>query len=222
MMRTDADRHYDYYPAFLDLVRKRVVVVGGGEIATGKVRGLLPCGVDPLVVIAPTVSPPIAAHAASRSLIWHQRPYRVGDLAGADLAFAATDDRAANAVVAQEARERGIPILAVDDIPNCDFIAPAVVKRDHLTVAISTGGHSPALASHLRRRLERIISPEWGDLLAVAAAVRQRLGPDRARVSPLAWQAALDKDVMRLVWAGEHDAATALLYERLAPVAVTP
>jgi siroheme synthase-like protein len=222
MARTDVDREYDYYPAFLDLVRKHVVVVGGGEIATGKVRGLLPCGVDPLVVIAPDVSPLIAACAASGSLTWHARPYRDGDLAGADLAFAATDDRAANAVVAHEARERGIPVLAVDDIPNCDFIAPAVVKRDHLIVAISTGGHSPAMASHLRRRLERVISPEWGDLLAVAAAVRQRLGPDRARVSPLAWQAALDREVKRLVWAGELEAATTLLYERLAPVAVAP
>lgn len=222
MTRTEADRHYDYYPAFLDLVRKRVVVVGGGEIATGKVRGLLPCGVDPLIVIAPEVSPLIAAHAASGNLTWQAHPYRDGDLAGAALVFAATDDRAANAIVAQEARARRIPVLAVDDIPNCDFIAPAVVKRDHLTVAISTGGHSPAMASHLRQRLERIISPEWGDLLAVAAAVRRRLGPDRARVSPRAWQAALDNDIKRLVWAGELEAATTLLYQRLAPVAVAP
>ena len=222
MVRTDADREFDYYPAFLDLVRKHVVVVGGGEIATGKVRGMLPCGVDPLVVIAPEVSPLIAAYAAAGALMWHARAYRDGDLAGVDLAFAATDDRDANAVVAHEARARGIPVLAVDDIPNCDFIAPAVVKRDHLTVAISTAGHSPAMASHLRRRLERIISPEWGDLLAVAAEVRQRLGTDRARVAPLAWQAALDREVKRLVWSGDLAAATALLYDRLAPIGGTP
>jgi len=220
MVRSDADRQYDYYPAFLDLVRKRVVVVGGGEIATGKVRGLLPCGVDPLVVIAPEVSPLIAEHAAQGRLQWHARPYEHGDLAGADLAFAATDDRAANATVAREARERGIPVLAVDDIPNCDFIAPAIVKRDHLTVAISTNGHSPALASHLRRTLEAIVSPQWGDLLAVAAEVRRRLGPDRARVSPAEWQAALDDEVKRLVWAGELESATELLFARLMPVAV--
>jgi len=220
MTRTDADRQYDYYPAFLDLVRKRVVVVGGGEIATGKVRGLLSCGVDPLVVIAPEVSPLIAEHAARRSVQWHARPYEYGDLAGADLAFAATDDRAANAIVACEARERGIPVLAVDDIPNCDFIAPAIVKRDHLTVAISTNGHSPALASHLRRTLEAVVSPEWGDLLVVAAEVRKRLGPDRARVSPAAWQAALDDEIKRLVWAGDLETATEYLFAQLAPVVV--
>lgn len=220
MVRSDTDRQYDYYPAFLDLVRKRVVVVGGGEIATGKVRGLLPCGVDPLIVIAPEVSTSIADHAAQGVLHWQARPYRYGDLADADLAFAATDDRAANATVAREARERGIPVLAVDDIPNCDFIATAIVKREHLTVAISTNGHSPALASHLRRQLERIVSPEWGDLLKVAAAVRRRLGPDRVRVSPTQWQAALDHEVKRLVWAGDLDAATILLFDRLAPVAV--
>lgn len=220
MARSDADRRYEYYPAFLDLVRKRVVVVGGGEIATGKVRGLLPCGVDPLVVIAPAVLPLIAEQAARGALHWHARPYEYGDLIGADLAFAATDDRAANAVIAREARERGIPVLAVDDIPNCDFIAPALVKRDHLTVAISTNGHSPALASHLRRTLEAVVSPEWGDLLAVAAEVRRRLGPDRAQVSPAAWQAALDGEVKRLVWADELEAATDLLLSLLVPAAV--
>jgi siroheme synthase-like protein len=220
MARTDADRHFEYYPAFLDLVRKRVVIVGGGEIATGKVRGLLPCGADPIVVIAPEVSPVIAECVAAGTVQWHPRSYQAGDLAGADLAFAATDDRDANAVIAREARARGIPVLAVDDIPHCDFIAPAIVRRDRLTIAISTNGHSPALASHLRRRLERIVSPEWGDLLAVAAEVRRRLGPDRARVSPVAWQAALDREVKRLVWSGNLEAATALLFERLAPVAV--
>lgn len=220
MARNDADRQYDYYPAFLDLVRKRVVVVGGGEIAAGKVRGLLPCGVEPLVVIAPEVTPFIAEHAARGMLHWHARSYRYGDLTGADFAFAATDDRSANAVIAREARERGIPVLAVDDIPRCDFIAPAIVKRDHLTIAISTGGHSPALASHVRRKLERVISPQWGDMLAVAAEVRRRLGPDRARVSPAQWQAALNRDVKRLVWAGDLEAATALLFDLLAPAVV--
>ncbi len=217
MARTEQDRDFEYYPAFLDLVRKRVVVVGGGEIATGKVRGLLPCGVDPLVVIAPEVSQYIRSQAELGTVEWHQRPYEPGDLAGADLAFAATDDRVLNALVAREARELGVPVLAVDDIPNCDFIAPAIVKRGKLVVAISTAGRSPALASHTRRQLERVITPEWGDLLEVAAEVRDRLGPDRARVSPEQWQAALDDELKTLVWSGDLRAAVELLYGRLRP-----
>ena len=216
MPRTDADRRYEYYPAFLDLVRKRVVVVGGGAIATQKVRGLLPCGADP-VVVAPDASPFIRERAGAGELEWHARPYAYGDLEGAELAFGATGDRALNAEVGREARGRGVPILAVDDIPYCDFIAPAIVKRGGLTVAVSTGGRSPALASHARRRLERVVTPEWGDLLEVAAAVRDRLGPDKLRVSPEAWRGALDRDLEGLVWGGELDAAAELLWSRLAP-----
>jgi precorrin-2 dehydrogenase/sirohydrochlorin ferrochelatase len=219
MARADADRHFEYYPAFLDLVRKRVVVVGGGTIATQKVRGLLPCGADPVVVIAPKVSAFVREQAKAGRLLWEERPYRDGDLEHADLAFAATNDRALNAEVAREARRRGVPVLAVDDIPYCDFIAPAVVKRGRLTVAISTSGRSPALASHTRRKLERVVTPQWGDLLEVAAAVRDRLGPHRARVSPEAWQHALDRDVKRLVWKGDLEGAKQLLWDRLAPEA---
>src|SRR5258708_39911142 len=133
-----ADRAFPYYPAFLDLRRKRVVVVGGGEIATGNVRGLLPCGPDPLIVIAPEASDGMRDASASNRLTWHRRAYEDGNLAGADLVFAATDDRALNATVAAEARRRRIPVLAVDDIPNCDLIAPSIVKRGDLTIAFST------------------------------------------------------------------------------------
>lgn len=215
MARTEEDRRFDYYPAFLDLVRKRVVVVGGGEIATGKVRGLVPCGVDPLIVVAPEVSGFIQEQADAGALECRRRPYRPGDLEGADLAFASTDDRALNAVVADEARERGVPVLAVDDVPNCDFIAPALVKRGRLAVAISTAGRSPAVASHTRRELERVIGPEWGELLEVAATVRDGLGDDRAKVAPEEWQAALDPELKALVRRGERAAAVALLHGRL-------
>lgn len=217
MARTEYDRHFEYYPAFLDLVRKHVVVVGGGTIATQKVRGLLPCGADPIVVVAPKVSALIQEQAEQARLRWESRPYRHGDLEGADLAFAATNDRSLNAEVAREARERSVPVLAVDDIPYCDFIAPAVVKRGQLTVAISTSGRSPALASHTRRKLERVITPEWGKLLEVAASVRDRLGPHRAQIPPEQWQHALDREVKRLVWEGHTEQATELLWTRLAP-----
>ncbi len=229
---TDEDRRYPYYPAFLDLRRKRVVVVGGGEIATGKVRGLLPCGPEPLVVIAPEASEFIRAEAAAGHLAWLPRPYQDGDLAGAQVAFGATDDRAINALVATEARRRGILVLATDDVPNCDFIAPSIVARGDLIVAASTGGRSPAFARWVRERLSRDLPAHWGALLDVAAAVRERLGPQRARVSPEAWQRGLDEVeplVRSLVAAqpdpraaacldrGSADLAVEVLYRRLLP-----
>jgi precorrin-2 dehydrogenase / sirohydrochlorin ferrochelatase len=217
MARTGADRGVPYYPAFLDLVGKRVVVVGGGRVATDKIHGLLPCRPRPPVVIAPQASEPIRRLVAQGRLQWHQRPYRQGDLADADLVFAATDDRALNAVVAGEARARGVPVLAVDDVPNCDFIAPALVRRRDLTIAISTHGRSPAMARFVRAWLDAVVPAHWGRLLDVAATARDRLGARRALVAPDAWQAALDARLDALVEADALEAATTLLVERLAP-----
>jgi len=214
--RTKADRGYPYYPAFLDLRRRRVVVVGGGVIATDKVRGLLPCGPEPLVVIAPEASHFIRQAADAAALQWLARSYQDGDLTGADFAFAATDDRASNQLVAREARSRGIPVLAVDDVPNCDFIAPAVVKRGRLTFAISTSGRSPAMARWIRERLERDIPSHWADLLDVAASARERLAERAIRVDPDRWQAALDHELERVVARGDLEEAKRMLWERLA------
>ena len=211
-------RSVPYYPAFLDVCNKRVMLVGGGVVATGKLRGLLECRASPLVVIAPQATPEIRQWARAGDVCWHARAYSEGDLAGADLAFGASDDRAVNARVAAEARRRGIPVLAVDDVDNCDFIAPALVRRGDVVIAISTGGRSPAMARRAREELERLIPPDWGQLLEVAAAAREKLGANRARVPAEAWQAALGEiDLRRLVLAGETEQAIEHLLERLEP-----
>src|SRR5438132_12400218 len=98
MARSDpADRGVPYFAAFLDLLHKKVVVVGGGKIATGKVRALLPCRPEPLDVVAPRASAFIKEAAANAQLTWHAREYTPDDLHGATLAFGATNDRALNA-----------------------------------------------------------------------------------------------------------------------------
>src|SRR5207302_6674007 len=193
MTRTcPADRGLPYFAAFLDLVRKKVVVVGGGKVATTKVRALLPCRPEPLVVVAPKVSTFIRRAAEAGQLVWRPRGYAAHDLHDATLAFGATDDRALNAQVAADARRLGVAVLAVDDVPNCDFIAPALVRRGDVTVAISTGGRSPAMARRTRERLERALPASWGDVLEVAAAARERLGGTRALIDAEQWQTALD------------------------------
>jgi precorrin-2 dehydrogenase/sirohydrochlorin ferrochelatase len=210
-----ADRGVPYFAAFLDVLGKRVVVVGGGNVATTKVRALLPCRPEPLVVIAPEASAAIRRAAQAGKLLWLEREYDSNDLDGAALAFGATDERALNARVAADARRIGIPVLAVDDVPNCDFIAPAIVKRGDLVIAISTSGRSPALARRTREWLDRALPPHWDNLLEVAATARERLGPARARVLPEQWQAALDHEVERLAQAGNLEPAIQLLLRRL-------
>ena len=102
------------------------------------------------VVVAPRASAGIQSAALAGSLVWLQRGYQPDDLDGASLVFGASDDRDLNARVAADARARGILVLAVDDVPNCDFIAPALVRRGELTIAISTAGRSPAMARGIR------------------------------------------------------------------------
>ncbi len=187
-MRTQQDHGTPYFAAFLDLVRRRVVVVGGGEVATTKVRALLPCRPEPLIVVAPQASDFIR----SAPLDWREREYQPSDLDGADLVFAATDDRPLNAKVASDARARGIPVLAVDDVPNCDFIAPALVRRGDVTIAISTAGRSPAMARRVREHLDATLPAWWGRLLDVAAETRQEMREAGRTLDPDGWQRLLD------------------------------
>jgi uroporphyrin-III C-methyltransferase/precorrin-2 dehydrogenase/sirohydrochlorin ferrochelatase len=209
------DRGAAYFAAFLDLFHKKVVVVGGGRVASTKVRALLPCSPEPLVVVAPSATNAIRSAARESRLVWVQREYASDDLDGAALAFGASDDRALNARVASDARARGIPVLAVDDVPNCDFIAPALVRRGDVTVAISTSGRSPAMARRTREYLEHVLPASWSDLLEVAAAARERLGQTRSVIEPDRWQTAIDGDVEQLVSAGALAEATELLVRKL-------
>ena len=203
MRRTAADRAYEYFPAFLDLVGKRVIVVGGGEVAASKVRALLPCGAA-VVVIAPAVCPTIAQAAEAGRLVWLARPYITGDLVEATLVFAATDDRSVNAQVALQARQAGSLVLAVDDVPHCDFIAPALVRRGGLVIAISTNARSPAVARRVREWLDERLPAYWGTLLDAAGDARQRLGTLRPQVSPEDWQRALARLERALAVDGER------------------
>jgi uroporphyrin-III C-methyltransferase/precorrin-2 dehydrogenase/sirohydrochlorin ferrochelatase len=213
--RPPADHGVPYFAAFLDLLHKKVVVIGGGRVASAKVRALLPCRPEPLLVIAPRASAFITQTALDGSLTWLGRAYQPDDLDQASLVFGATNQPALNARVAADARARGIPVLAVDDVPNCDFIAPALVRRGDVTIAISTGGRSPALARRTREQLERALPSFWGDLLDVAALAREQLGATRSLIAPDAWQTALDGEVEQLAEQGALAEATQLLVHKL-------
>ena len=138
------------YPIFMRLRGRRVVVIGGGKVAARKAAGLAATGAR-VRVVAPRVHPGIAADEIER------RPYHSGDLAGAALAFAATDDRMVNHAVALEARRRRIPVNVADAAEECTFMVPARVRRAGIEVAVSTGGRSPRLAKELRQRLEQVL-----------------------------------------------------------------
>jgi len=178
-----------YYPTFLDLQGQRCIVLGEGELAAAKVKDLRDAGAE-------------VEEIASAD-------YRPGDLAGARLVVDASGDLEVNKATWAEAEAAGILVNVVDVPEKCRFIAPAIVHREPLLVAISTSGESPFLASALRARLERILGAEWGPFTALVGAVRRRL---RARGVPLhdqlkTYQRLLASDVLSLYRAGAAEEA---------------
>ncbi len=146
-----------YYPIFLDLREKPVLVVGAGAVALRKTRGLLEAGARVTVV-----APRWRREFESLPVRLARRRFRASDLRGACLAFTATDDRRVNRRVALEARRLGIPVNVADAPAECDFLVPARVRSGALQLAISTGGRNPRLAAELRRKLEAVLSEPGG------------------------------------------------------------
>jgi siroheme synthase-like protein len=163
------------YPIYLvGMDRRRAVVVGGGPVAERKVNDLLEAGAQ-VTLVSPALTPALHALSQAGCIETLRRPYRPGDLAGAFLVVAATDDPQVNQQVWREAEERACLVNVADDPAHCNFIAPAVIRRGDLTVAVSTGGSSPALARRLRERLEQLIGPEYGELARLLAELRPEI-----------------------------------------------
>jgi uroporphyrin-III C-methyltransferase/precorrin-2 dehydrogenase/sirohydrochlorin ferrochelatase len=180
-----------YYPVALNLVDKPVLVVGGGAVAEGKVEGLLEAGAL-VTVVSPTLTGRLLGMAAQGRFAWRQRPFEVADVEGAWIVIAATDDVTVNARVADAARGAGRLVNAVDDVPNCDFIATSIVRRGDVQISISTGGGSPAMARWLREQLDAALPAELGDLLDAVGEVRAKLKAKGAVPPYAAWKAAIE------------------------------
>ncbi len=163
-----------YFPISLNVKDRHVTVIGGGQIAERRVQLLLDCDAC-VTVISPEVSQTLHLLSDAGKIHLHLRGYEYGDLGESWAVLTATDDPKVNAAAWHESRERKIPINVADDPARCDFILPALVRRGDLTIAVSTGGVSPALSARLRRRISAIVGPEYGRLLDVLSRVRPRL-----------------------------------------------
>jgi siroheme synthase-like protein len=203
-----------YYPVFLNMQGQLCVVIGGGEIAERKVQALLEAG-SIVTLIAPECTDGLVAMTSYPSVTWLQRTYQPGDLEGAFIAIAATDDRAVNEAVTKEATERNTPLNVVDVTDLCTFIAPSVIRRGPVTLAISTGGMGPALARKLRRELERNEALAFADMAEIVADVRAELKARKLTVDPEGWQAALNTEVLGLYQSGQPTQARERMIELL-------
>jgi siroheme synthase-like protein len=153
-----------FYIACLRLKGRRCVVVGGGEVGLEKVEGLLACDAD-VTLIAPEAHPELVQLALEGSIRWERREYAgAGDLDGALIAIAATDDTNLNIRVFEDAEARAMLVNVVDVPPLCNFILPAIVRTGPLAVAISTAGASPALAKRMKREIAELFGEPYANL----------------------------------------------------------
>jgi precorrin-2 dehydrogenase / sirohydrochlorin ferrochelatase len=211
-----------HYPIFLDLTGRLVVVVGGGLVAQGKIEGLLAAQAR-VRVIAPALTAELQQLARAGRVDYHARPYAAGDLAGADLVIGATNDRAVNAQVYQDATAAHIWVNVVDDPPYCTFITPSITRRGDLTVAVSTGGKAPVLAVRVREQIEALLGDEHAQFLELAGRLREPIAARHPRFEDRKqlWYQLVDSDVLAALKRGDEAAALRTIAEitgvRLAP-----
>ncbi len=200
-----------FYPVFLNLNGRRCIVIGGGQIAEGKVLKLIDSGAK-IVVISPDATQNIREIAGRGDVELNLRKYQTGDLAGAFLVIAATNDRVVNQEIFEEAESLGVLLNAVDDPPRCSFIAPSIVERGPVTLAISTGGASPALARKLRETLAESPALDWADATGVLSKARQVIKEQQVAVDPQRWQCCMTPELLALARSGrEHEALEMLM-----------
>ncbi len=203
-----------YYPAYLNVRDRHCVVIGGGAVAEGKIAQLRDAGAN-VTVVSPEVTPAILEAADQGQVNWLERKYQAGDVQGAFLVIATTNARTVNEAIFQEAEDAGILINVADVPAQCSFIAPSIVSRGAVTVAISTGGASPALARKFREELTGSPVMDWADLAGMLSQARGQVKQRGLAVDPQRWQCCLTTDLLELAQSGNEEEALTCLLSRL-------
>src|SRR5215211_4110661 len=201
-----------YYPVYIQLREQPCVVIGGGKIAEGKVEGLLAAQAK-VTVISPDLTPPLRELAEDKQITYQARTYQPGDLTGAFMVICATDQAEINHQVWQKATANRQLVNVVDDTPRCNFIAPSILRKGDLTIAISTSGKAPALAVRLKERLQRELGPEYERFLELAGELREPLArhvPDFETRKAL-WYELVDSEILHVLAGGDETSAREII-----------
>lgn len=200
-----------YYPILLDVQGRRCLVVGGGRVAERKVGSLVEAGAE-VWVVAREMTVGLAEMAARGAIRVRIGEPTEGDFVGAILAIAATDDECTNRQVREWARAHSVLVNVVDVPESCDFIVPARIDRGPISIAVSTGGASPALAKHLREVLEKHVTEAHGQLAELMGALRQEVAAAVPAQSEraAAWHRVIGSGVLELLAAGDSIGAETL------------
>ena len=206
----------DYFPVFLDLKRRRCLLVGGGDVATRKGRLLAKAGAI-LRVVAPQISPELRDLVQQCQGEIHLREYQTTDVDDCVLAIAATDIDSLNQIISEDAKAKNIPVNVVDSPALCTYITPAIIDRSPLVIAISSGGESPVLARLIRAKLETLIPNSYGVLAQFASRWRERIKNRFADTDQRRrfWEKILQGPAAELVFNGQDAQADKLLSDAI-------
>ncbi len=170
-----------YFPMLIDMTNLKVLVVGGGTIATEKLEKLIEFTTN-ITIISIKVEERAKELIEKYGLTLEKRAYIRGDIDGFDIVIVATDTIELHKAIYEESRDSKTLINSVDDTQYCDFIFPSYIKRDDLTIAFSTGGASPAFAKELRQYIEKIIPQNVGEFLKEMKALRKSMPKGKERM----------------------------------------
>ena len=205
-----------YYPIFLDLHNKNVLVVGGGKVAERKILNLLKYGCR-IRVVSPGLTSQLEKLVVEKKIqhIPEQSLNKAMD--EASIVIAATDDPVVNEKIASRAKEKGLLVNAVDQPQDCNFIMPSIVKSGNLQIAISTGGKSPALAKKIRKELQALFGSEYGSLVELLGMLRTEVlaqGGTSSKNKPF-FENLVSSDLLDLIRKGDIDGIRAALESTL-------
>jgi len=173
-----------YFPAFLKLDNKKILIVGGGYIAYEKLDHLLDFTHD-ISIIALELSNDMSKTITEHSLTYEKRAYKTGDIKDFAVVIVAVDDIPLQAEIFTESKKYNCLCNSVDSVDYCDFIFPSYIKKDDLTIAVSTSGASPAMAKHLRMYLQDSIPDDIGNFLKEMKNLRKTLPKGKERMKML-------------------------------------
>ena len=163
-----------YYPANLDILNRKCLVVGGGSVGTRQVLTLFDCGAI-VTVVSPEATEKLLELADNGSITWEKRSYLASDLDGTFLVIGTTNDEELNRQISADAEKLNMLCNIADRPDVCNFILPAIVNRGDLVISISTSGKSPAFAKKLRKELEKQFGVEYAEFLRLMGAIRKKL-----------------------------------------------
>lgn len=205
-----------FYPINLNIKDKKCVVIGGGIIATRKIKSLLAAQAQ-VFVISPQVTSIIQTLIDNQKINYIARDYQAGDIKGCFLVICATNNKAVNKMIAEEAESLGLLFNVIDDSTDSNFTVPAVIRRNDLLLTVSTNGKSPAVAKQIKAELSLIYGEEYGYFLNLIAKYRQELKTKvkTSKERECFWRDNLNKDILTLLKEGKLDEAEAKIKDAI-------